>query len=500
MRIPNKFNGYMSDGRRLYHDPASAALIANAMAAGTGTLGTAAAAGTLGTAAAGTALGTGIAAGTTLATGAGTALGTGTALAAGTGSSVIPGLVGSANTLGGLSAAAPAASSIAPTITQAASNPAGLEQLVQAFSKEGVGQGLPQLGPKLAGPADPTALFSQAGGANPVLGQASQAPTQLAETLRNTNTMMNGPAQMSYGPGSQGIAANSTPLNASAYTSPIKEGATWSQNLGNLAKNPSFKAAGEYAMEHPLATGIGAAGIGSVLLGEDEEAPPPQDPGLIRPYTLDRKPNQDAYKQQASNPKDSSEKMYFDDTYTAGTPYTAPGPEYKKANKASGGIARYAVGGPAEVEATNEAIGPNNTMYPQSQFHTPMYSNPSPQRPMTGNVVNGANNGIGFASGGMAGGGYNLGGYSDGGRLLKGPGDGVSDSIPASIGHKQPARLADGEFVIPARIVSELGNGSTDAGARRLYAMMDKVQANRKKSIGKGKVAVDSKSHKHLPK
>ena len=100
-----------------------------------------------------------------------------------------------------------------------------------------------------------------------------------------------------------------------------------------------------------------------------------------------------------------------------------------------------------------------------------------------------------LAEGGMA----NLGDYSDGGRLLKGPGDGVSDSIPASIGDKQPARLADGEFVIPARIVSELGNGSTDAGAKRLYAMMDKIQAGRKKTVGKGKVAVDSKAEKYLP-
>jgi hypothetical protein len=104
-----------------------------------------------------------------------------------------------------------------------------------------------------------------------------------------------------------------------------------------------------------------------------------------------------------------------------------------------------------------------------------------------------------MAMGGYAGGGYNLGDYSDGGRLLKGPGDGVSDSIPASIGDRQPARLADGEFVIPARIVSEIGNGSTDAGARRLYAMMDRVQKARRKSIGRGRVAVDSKAEKLLP-
>jgi hypothetical protein len=108
----------------------------------------------------------------------------------------------------------------------------------------------------------------------------------------------------------------------------------------------------------------------------------------------------------------------------------------------------------------------------------------------------------GWAHGGItafARGGYNLGDYSDGGRLLRGPGDGVSDSIPASIANKRPARLADGEFVVPARIVSELGNGSTEAGARKLYAMMDRVQKNRRKSIGKGKVAVNSRSERLLP-
>jgi len=100
-----------------------------------------------------------------------------------------------------------------------------------------------------------------------------------------------------------------------------------------------------------------------------------------------------------------------------------------------------------------------------------------------------------LAEGGM----YNLGSYSDGGRLLKGPGDGVSDDIPATIGENQPARLADGEFVVPARIVSELGNGSTEAGARKLYAMMDRVQKARSKTVGKDKVAANSRADKYLP-
>jgi hypothetical protein len=97
-----------------------------------------------------------------------------------------------------------------------------------------------------------------------------------------------------------------------------------------------------------------------------------------------------------------------------------------------------------------------------------------------------------MAAGGMT----SLGGYSDGGRMLKGPGDGMSDSIPGVIGNKQPARLADGEFVVPADVVSHLGNGSTDAGAKRLYAMMDQV---RKARTGNKKQGKQIKAQKYLP-
>ena len=91
-----------------------------------------------------------------------------------------------------------------------------------------------------------------------------------------------------------------------------------------------------------------------------------------------------------------------------------------------------------------------------------------------------------YAQGGIA----DLGGYSDyakGGRMLKGPGDGMSDNIPATIAGKQPARLANEEFVIPADVVSHLGNGSSEAGAKQLYKMMDRVRQARtgKKTQGK---------------
>jgi hypothetical protein len=113
-------------------------------------------------------------------------------------------------------------------------------------------------------------------------------------------------------------------------------------------------------------------------------------------------------------------------------------------------------------------------------------------------VIAAAADNVGAKAGGLmaAGGAAHLGDYSDGGHLLKGPGDGVSDSIPATIGGKQPARLATGEFVIPARIVSELGNGSTDAGAKRLYAMMDRIKAKRAKTKN---IAADTKAYKYLP-
>ena len=97
-----------------------------------------------------------------------------------------------------------------------------------------------------------------------------------------------------------------------------------------------------------------------------------------------------------------------------------------------------------------------------------------------------------FADGGIA----SLGGYSDGGRMLKGPGDGMSDNIPATIGGKQPARLADGEFVVPADVVSHLGNGSTDAGAKQLYSMMNKV---RKARTGRKSQGREISPHRYMP-
>jgi hypothetical protein len=211
-------------------------------------------------------------------------------------------------------------------------------------------------------------------------------------------------------------------------------------------------------------------------------------------------------------------------------------PEYRDyTTAAEGGIMRLANGGPVErMSQMNTAMNPQGGLYPQGMIDKTQYATPI-QRPVSSEMVMDApayerSNPMLMAEGGIAGileaskaqgltpeayqniygrgnaiiemekalkegkmvnlasGGISsLGGYSDGGRMLKGPGDGMSDSIPGVIANKQPARLADGEFVVPADVVSHLGNGSTDAGAKQLYKMMDKVRKARtgKKAQGK---------------
>lgn len=155
-------------------------------------------------------------------------------------------------------------------------------------------------------------------------------------------------------------------------------------------------------------------------------------------------------------------------------------PGVKEETAAQGGImqAGYAMGGPVEAMSAANVYDMQNARGGVSDM--------------------GIDNSTGMqrmASGGIS----SLGGYAAGGnpRLLKGPGDGMSDNIPAVIGRKQPARLADGEFVIPADVVSHLGNGSTEAGAKRLHEMMNKV---RKARTGNPKQGKQINPNKFMPK
>lgn len=360
---------------------------------------------------------------------------------------------------------------IAPNvITKAAPNLVGREQVLNMFKEElggstptfqGVPQGSPEAWSKWA--TSDAAKVATAGDAEAY----ANAATRMAE-------------------------ANSPLAQQPPLQTPIVKGENALSNFINFMKSPSLKGAEDYVKEHPYATGMGAYALYNAL----QKKPEPQKPvSLIRPYDFQSQQNPAAYAPTAS----TAERNYFNNQMVARTPYLAPGPEYAKA---AGGIVALGVGGPVETMSAMNAVG-DNQMYPQSQLQTSDYSNPMVQRPVASNVIKSAvdvNVDPYTGEQKMAGGGLSdLGGYSDGGRLLKGPGDGVSDSIPAVIGDRQPARLADGEFVVPARIVSELGNGSTEAGAKKLYAMMDRVQRARSKSVGKDRVAVDSKADKHLP-
>jgi hypothetical protein len=448
-------------------------------------------------------------------------------------------------------------------------------------------------------------------------GAAKAAGTSAVEVAKTTGGAGGAPIWANATSGGTTLASQATAANTAAVPGAFDKLAAGAKTLG--------QSGGFSNLYNALPTGTLPA-LGTAVAGamDQKGIPLQKQNSYIRPYTYERTQRPEAYNMgapmYAAAPGSSAEQLYFNDSYTAQTPYLAPGPEYAKA--ADGGLVALAVGGPIETMSALNAVGAN-TGYPQAQLNTPLYSNPMVQRPEAVNVISpsgdagvGAYSGEqkfarggvtepemvggykydynpqtmqftqtaapkpaggkgpfnlisralaqginapqpipanGTVSGGMAqpmaapaiaaqpaytpppipeyqtpedqlglnafygmmdqslssmargqgyaaGGGIShLGDYSDGGRLLKGPGDGVSDSIPAVIGQRQPARLADGEFVIPARIVSELGNGSTEAGARKLYKMMDRVQHARKKSIGKKKVAVDSRTDKLLP-
>ena len=276
---------------------------------------------------------------------------------------------------------------------------------------------------------------------------------------------------------------------------------------------------GMQAMGAPSMLRTGLAAAAPVLMAA------PQQPQL--PVGDSTMPQRLKYEQGTATPFPQPDVPGYDDLgrdfgrqnrFFPNAGYKQITPEEAKSIRgyAAGG---YMGGGPVEAMSNANAVG-ENTGYPQADITGHAYATPW-QTPVSQNVVAGtADTGVNrmtgqmLAEGGaveptpdfqepytaMARGGLSdLGSYSDGGRLLRGPGDGVSDSIPAVIGKKKPARLADGEFVVPARIVSELGNGSTEAGARKLYAMLDRVQSARKKSIGKGKVANNSRADKYLP-
>jgi hypothetical protein len=287
------------------------------------------------------------------------------------------------------------------------------------------------------------------------------------------------------------------------------------KNLANFANENRIMAAGMVAGPILASKTENQPGVPTVPVDRDPGQQYDYYPGTALPT-----PSADPY---------GREKTYYSGSYRPRTTTAANGgmmgwPAGESVIKmADGGVPRYFGGGSvifdllqqdpayrrlmgldADVPLKKYTYDQQNQKYLESGMSTPSeaprsYNYDAQNQQFTAQVDPTIATTTPMATGGISDAHYNLGGYSDGGRLLRGPGDGVSDSIPATIGRKQPARLADGEFVVPARIVSELGNGSTEAGARKLYAMMDRVQKARRKTVGKDKVAKNSKADKYLP-
>ena len=220
--------------------------------------------------------------------------------------------------------------------------------------------------------------------------------------------------------------------------------------LSSFADNPSASALGGYK-------NIAMAGIPAVMgMMQPQRAQTPQGTQqMIRPYTFAANPQTGPDNTVGGKPmigtkytpgQDTSERTWFNPQFTALEPYKA----------AEGGLMDLSHGGMPVERMSTMADATNNAITNDSRY---------------------------AAGGGIS----SLGSYSDGGQMLKGPGDGMSDNIPAQIDDKRPARLADGEFVVPADVVSHLGNGSTDAGAKQLYKMMDKVRQARTGRKAQGK-------------
>lgn len=579
MIIRNKFNGYGFDGARLYNDPATLALMAQATTAAT-TAATVAAP----TIAATTALPTVVAAGSTLPT-----------TAAFTGQTVTPALTSAGGAGSGGIFANPAAyaasTGAAPGagtgIMEASSLNAIDPSVAQLAEAQNIAsQNLAAQGSNIQGAAGQSAVAPQFQGGsgttystypsqqfNPTTGGVDTVSrTSFTHPSATTPNVVSAPTTTPVDPTYGGLSGNYVGAEESSKGLIVPKGfdpnilgqggggapgginvtpemaskfgtekvVSWFDKLGE-----GFMKAMEFAEKHPLATTAVAQGV-----------------------------------QYMMRPKPPKKKKYEGSDMSS---FQASAPSTGIYNPVYETSSNYAAGGQVEQMAAMNALGAN-TGYPMASLQTPMYSNPAIQRPQATNVVApsadaGVNTYTGeprFAEGGTAsskylkqleaeekrrqeraekaiyqakkfdvgidlrrsrtqmlnspyaaalqelqsaykkrgipfakpaktsvdvmgdsldevpyaaGGGImsHLGGYSDGGRLLKGPGDGMSDSIPAKIGAKQPARLADGEFVVPADVVSHLGNGSTEAGAKKLYAMMDKVRHARTGNKKQGK-------------
>jgi hypothetical protein len=366
----------------------------------------------------------------------------------------------------------------------------GLMAGLGAYGGAGLAQGLSGAAGTAA--TEASAANALGAGANVGTGATSQAGMLAAENASMGLTPLESAANISS---SAGYASGATPMSMGAQSANLM-----SAGAQNVAANPLTAGKTMYnAMPTGTLPALGAT-VANAMTPEMPTTPgmPEEDPRYAgSPYRYNLAPGFQGYTPARPSP-------YYRPTglgYAAGGDVMmAAGGSYEDepmgddVGMAAGGIAGYAAGGlklgegiakdsdvdTAKLDAYEAAKKRLEKQYAAANLK-------SREMPKTGIARLGQIKAM--AEGG-------LGSYSDGGRMLKGPGDGMSDDIPAVIGRKQPARLADGEFVVPADVVSHLGNGSTDAGAKKLYSMMDKVRTAR---TGKKKQAPAVKADKYMP-
>ncbi len=270
------------------------------------------------------------------------------------------------------------------------------------------------------------------------LGSAAAAPAASAAGTAGTTAT----------PGLEGLASAATEGAASQAASPWTSGfdlPSMETPVATQAASPVVEAGRAAPMMDRLRIGLtepsamstrtalsmGAAPAISGMM-EPTEFGGTKPISTIRPYEFQRSLTPGAF----DDVTDSRERRYFEDRYVAKEPYQL----------ARGGLAAFAAGGRAKKP------NPLEQRYEMADLR----DSQAMQKKAMGMYQ-----------------------YAVGGKAVSGPGDGMSDDVKANIDGAREARLSDGEFVIPADVVSGLGNGSTDAGSKQLRAMMDRVRQKR---------------------
>jgi hypothetical protein len=312
------------------------------------------------------------------------------------------------------------------------------------YGGAGIGAGLGAAG--AAGSAAPAAAAGEAAATNMMAGSVgpTEAMLQGAPELGSGMYGASAPAMGMTPPPAMGITPGGE-LGSGMYGAnalPVPQQPTYGgmgQGISNMVgTGPEGTAARGAFMDRVggdkgIATLAGAASAPAISDAmETEQMGGTKPVSTIRPYSFNREVTPGAF----DDLTDSRERRYFNDQFTAGEPYQL----------AKGGLATFARGGKAKKP------DPLEQRYEMADFRDPQ----SMQKKTMGMYQ-----------------------YAAGGKTLRGDGDGMSDDIKANIDGVQEARLSDGEFVIPADVVSGLGNGSTEAGSKQLKAMMDRVRQQR---------------------